>query len=126
MQTKLIKKFLLFIIIFSLISMCFLPNVLAADDENFSIDSASGILMDLSSGKILYEKNMDEKRYPASLTKVLTAIVVLENCKLDEIATVSYDSVMTLSSRICYSKFTSWGRINSRAITICSYGWFFK
>ncbi len=108
MQTKLIKKFLLFIIIFSLISMCFLPNVLAADDENFSIDSASGILMDLSSGKILYEKNMDEKRYPASLTKVLTAIVVLENCKLDEIATVSYDSVMTLSSRICYSKFTSW------------------
>ena len=51
---------------------------------------------------------MDEKRYPASLTKVLTAIVVLENCKLDEIATVSYDSVMTLSSRICYSKFTSW------------------
>ena len=68
----------------------------------------NGILMDLSSGKILYEKNMDEKRYPASLTKVLTAIVVLENCKLDDIATVSYDSVMTLSSRICYSKFTSW------------------
>ena len=64
--------------------------------------------MDLSSRKILYEKNMDEKRYPASLTKVLTAIVVLENCKLDDIATVSYDSVMTLSSRICYSKFTSW------------------
>ena len=54
--------------------------------------------MDLSSGKILYEKNMNEKRYPASLTKVLTAIVVLENCKLDDTATVSYDSVMSLSS----------------------------
>lgn len=102
MQAKLIKFFSLFIIIFSLISTCFLPNVLAADDENFSIDSPSGVLMDLSSGKILYEKNMDEKRYPASLTKILTAIVVLENCKLDEIATVSYDSVMSLSSRICY------------------------
>lgn len=108
MQTNLIKKSILCIILFSLISTLFLPSVLAADDENFTIDSAAGILMDLSSGKILYEKNMDEKRYPASLTKVLTAIVVLENCKLDDIATVSYDSVMTLSSRICYSKFTSW------------------
>ena len=102
MQAKLIKFFSLFIIIFSLISTYFLPNVLAADDENFSIDSPSGVLMDLSSGKILYKKNMDEKRYPASLTKILTAIVVLENCKLDEIATVSYDSVMSLSSRIYY------------------------
>ena len=108
MQTNLIKKSILCIILFSLISTLFLPSVLAADDENFTIDSHAGILMDLSSGKILYEKNMDEKRYPASLTKVLTAIVVLENCKLDDIATVSYDSVMTLSSRICYSKFTSW------------------
>lgn len=108
MQTNLIKKSILCIILFSLISTLFLPSVLAADDKNFTIDSPSGILMDLSSGKILYEKNMDEKRYPASLTKVLTAIVVLENCKLDDIATVSYDSVMTLSSRICYSKFTSW------------------
>lgn len=108
MQTNLIKKSILCIILFSLISTLFLPSVLATDDENFTIDSPAGILMDLSSGKILYEKNMDEKRYPASLTKVLTAIVVLENCKLDDIATVSYDSVMTLSSRICYSKFTSW------------------
>ena len=104
MQTNLIKKSILCIILFSLISTLFLPSVLAADDENFTIDSPAGILMDLSSGKILYEKNMDEKRYPASLTN----IVVLENCKLDDIATVSYDSVMTLSSRICYSKFTSW------------------
>lgn len=80
----------------------FLPNVYADDSESFSIDSPAGILMDLSSGKILYEKNMDEKRYPASLTKVLTAIVVLENCNLDDVATVSYDSVMTLSSRVCY------------------------
>lgn len=108
MQTNLIKKSILCIILFSLIGTLFLPSVLAVDDENFTIDSPAGILMDLSSGKILYEKNMDEKRYPASLTKVLTAIVVLENCKLDDIATVSYDSVMTLSSRICYSKFTSW------------------
>lgn len=102
MQTNLVKKFLFCIILFSLISTLFLPIVHADDSESFSIDSPSGILMDLSSGKILYEKNIDEKRYPASLTKVLTAIIVLENCNLDDVATVSYDSVMTLSSRICY------------------------
>ena len=66
MQTNLIKKSILCIILFSLISTLFLPSVLAADDENFTIDSPAGILMDLSSGKILYEKNMDEKRYPKS------------------------------------------------------------
>jgi len=32
--------------------------------------------------------------YPASLTKVLTAIIVLENCKLEEVVTASYDAVM--------------------------------
>lgn len=102
MQTNLVKKILFCIILFSLISTLFLPNVYADDSESFSIDSPAGILMDLSSGKILYEKSMDEKKYPASLTKVLTAIVVLENCNLDDVATVSYDSVMTLSSRVCY------------------------
>lgn len=102
MKTNLIKKFIFCIILFSLINSFFLPHVMATDSESFSIDSPSGLLMDLSSGKILYEKNMDEKKYPASLTKVLTAIIVLENCKLDDIATVSYDSVMTLSSRICH------------------------
>ena len=52
--------------------------------------------MDYNSGKLLYEKNINEKMYPASLTKVLTAIVVLENSQLDDIATVSYDSVMSI------------------------------
>ena len=40
-------------------------------------------------GQILYERNSNEKLYPASLTKVLTAIVVMENANLDAKATVS-------------------------------------
>ena len=47
---------------------------------------------------LILSRKVDEKIYPASLTKVLTAIIVLENCKLDDTATVSYDSVMSLSS----------------------------
>ena len=40
-------------------------------------------------GKIFYEKNAHEKMYPASTTKILTALVVLENCKLTDTAIVS-------------------------------------
>ncbi len=70
-----------------------------ADDESIpNISSPSAILMDLKTGKILYEKNIDEKMYPASLTKVMTAIITLENCDLNEIATVSYNAVMSIST----------------------------
>jgi D-alanyl-D-alanine carboxypeptidase len=41
--------------------------------------SPSAILVDMNTGAVLFEKNADEARYPASLTKVLTAIVALEN-----------------------------------------------
>ena len=44
-------------------------------------------------GQILYERNGDEKLYPASITKVLTAIVVMENCDLDEVAVVSQSAL---------------------------------
>ena len=40
-------------------------------------------------GKILYEKNAHVPLYPASTTKILTALVVMENCKLTDTATVS-------------------------------------
>lgn len=76
-----------------------LTSIVNADNENVpNISSPSALLMDLNSGKVLYDKNMNKKMYPASLTKVMTAIIVLENCELNDIATVSYDAVMTLSS----------------------------
>ena len=73
------------------ISIC---NFVHAENDEINIYSPSAILIDQDSGRILYEKNIHEKMYPASLTKVLTAIIVLENCNLEEICTVSYDAVM--------------------------------
>ena len=43
-----------------------------------------GILMDADTGTILYNKGMDEKRYPASITKIMTALLALENSNLDD------------------------------------------
>ena len=70
-----------------------------SDAANVKIYSEAGILMDAKTGKILYNKNAKEKKYPASTTKILTAIIVLENCKnLDEMATVDVDSINSVPS----------------------------
>ena len=98
MRTKSNKKLWICLFLLLILNMLFSPFVKADEVTTPDISSPAALLMDLSSGKVLYEKNMNEKRYPASLTKVMTAIVVLENRDLSDIATVSYDSVMSLSS----------------------------
>ena len=88
------KKIILF---FTIFIFCFgLSLNVYAENESLEVYAPSAILMDMNTGKVLYEKNIDEKMYPASITKVLTAIIVLENCSLEEIATVSYDAVMNV------------------------------
>jgi len=52
------------------------------------LDAQGAILLEQNSGKILYAKNENQRFYPASTTKILTALIVLENCELDEIVTV--------------------------------------
>ena len=95
---KLLKKFCICLLIILSFNFILIHSVNGDVADLPSINSPSAVLMDLRTGKILYEKNIDQKMYPASLTKVMTAIIVLENCNLDEIATVSYDSVMSISS----------------------------
>lgn len=95
---KSIKKFSVCFIIFMCLACFLLPKVNASNENIPNIVSPAAILMDLKTGKILYEKNIDKKMYPASLTKVMTAIIVLEKCDLNEYATVSYNSVMSIST----------------------------
>ncbi len=52
----------------------------------------------LGTGKILYEKNAKEKRFPASTTKIMTAILALEHRSLSDTATVSYNAISTVPS----------------------------
>ena len=54
-----------------------------------TIEAAAAILVGAQSGAVLYEKSAFEKRPPASLTKMVTALVVAERCEFDEVATVS-------------------------------------
>ena len=52
--------------------------------------------MDINSGAVLFEKNSHEPYYPASITKILTALIVIENCGLDETVTFSNTAVNSL------------------------------
>ncbi len=62
------------------------------------LTAEAGIVIDADTGGILFEKNMHSKQYPASTTKVLTALVVLENCDLDEEVTFSHDDVYNVDA----------------------------
>lgn len=65
-----------------------------------SIEGTSGIVIDAGSGDILYEKNAYEKRDPASITKILNALVVLETLDLDKVVTVNIGEIDPSGSNI--------------------------
>lgn len=62
------------------------------------ISAGAAILIDSSSEKIIYSKNESEKMYPASTTKILTAILTIENCNLDDVVTVPYEAISSIPS----------------------------
>ena len=64
--------------------------------EELSINAKSALLIEKNTGKIIYEKNINEKNYPASTTKILTAILTLENCNLDDVVTVSSNAISSI------------------------------
>ncbi|WP_099352626.1 D-alanyl-D-alanine carboxypeptidase family protein [Fredinandcohnia onubensis] len=65
-----------------------------------TIKSDAVILLDANTGSILYEKNSDTKLYPASLTKMATAIYAIETGNLDDIVTVSANAYETGGTRV--------------------------
>ncbi|MCD7744062.1 MAG: D-alanyl-D-alanine carboxypeptidase [Lachnospiraceae bacterium] len=56
------------------------------------IESASAIVMDMDTGTILYSKQATEKQYPASITKIMTTLLLIENCDLDD--TITFTEVV--------------------------------
>jgi D-alanyl-D-alanine carboxypeptidase len=60
------------------------------------ISAEGAILMEANTGTILYAKNIDEKLYPASTTKILTSLVAIENASLDEMVTFSNEAVFSI------------------------------
>ena len=101
---KITKKILIFLMILLTISsiLWIYPVKVSANTStnvpapNFTLASEGAILIDSATGKILYGKNENKKLYPASTTKILTAIIAIENCKPSDKITASYNAVMSL------------------------------
>lgn len=86
------KKFLLIILIF-------IPSIALAKAPP-AISGKNAIAIETSSGRIIYEKNSFDTANIASTTKIMTAIVAIENNSLDEIVTVSKNAVNTPGSSV--------------------------
>lgn len=93
------KKILLIIMSFFVINL----NVLA--EEDFAPNGKSAILVDNLSGKVLYEKNADEKLAPASMTKLASMLMVMEaidngNLKFEDKVTISEEAANMGGSQV--------------------------
>lgn len=76
-------------------------NIEPITEENedlLNIYSEAAILIEAKTGKILYDKDIYSRKYPASTTKILTAIIAIEECDLEEKATASYNAVHSVKS----------------------------
>jgi len=63
------------------------------------IGAESAILMEANTGTILYSKNIHEHLYPASVTKILTALIAMEECDMDEMVTFSNRAIESIDWR---------------------------
>ncbi|MHB8155939.1 MAG: D-alanyl-D-alanine carboxypeptidase family protein [Desulfocucumaceae bacterium] len=73
------------------------PQKLWAQPE---VASEAAILMDMNNGQVLYQKNSDIRMFPASTTKILTALVVIKNGNFGDRVTVSRQAVMAGGSSV--------------------------
>ncbi len=95
-----VKKFVVMVLIFAFLfsSTLFEVDVLKAEEGSINpdidISSKSAILIEASSGMVIYEKNADEQLRPASVTKIMTLLIIFEeidkgNLALDDIVTIT-------------------------------------
>ncbi|NMA03763.1 MAG: D-alanyl-D-alanine carboxypeptidase [Clostridiales bacterium] len=89
-------RYLSTMIIVALI-VIFIPSIVLAQDA-LAIEAPNGILIDYETGKVLFDKNAHKRSYPASTTKIMTAVLVLENADLNDRVTIDYDLYVDGSS----------------------------
>ena len=77
-----------------LVTIFLILNILYPRNLAVEISSPSAVVICNESGRILYNKNAKEKRKMASLTKMMTAILLVENCEMNE--------QITIDKRACY------------------------
>ena len=70
-----------------------LTSVPTKAEETLQLASQAAVLIDADTGVVLYEKNMNEQLYPASITKLMTALLAMEALEPEQVLTVSQTAV---------------------------------
>ena len=95
-RRRVLLPFLRIIVLSSLFTFSFsLFTVVSADE----IRSKAAVVMDALTGRVLYAKNPDLRLLPASTTKLMTALVVLERANLNDVVTMSSKAAATAPTR---------------------------
>lgn len=94
-----IKKYFNFVLVLILLVFLF-PFQHATAEQNMELFSESAILMDTETGDVLYAKDSDRVMYPASITKIVTAIIAIEEGNLEDVVTVSENARYQDGSRV--------------------------
>ena len=91
------KKILFtFLFIIMISSISFAVESTRNQSTMIDVSCPHAILIDMDTGRVLYQKSAYEATYPASTTKILTAILTLENCNLDDMVTASRTAVTSV------------------------------
>lgn len=90
------KRYIFFYVVIFVVLLSKLTSVKAVEEPE--INSGSAILIEQSTSKTLYSKDSDMQLEPASVTKILTAILAIENCSLNDVVTVPAEAVSNIPS----------------------------
>ena len=101
MKRKMLIFFIVFILLVSFTIPVFADN---SEVEELELNARIALIYDRASGRVLYEKNGDKQTPMASTTKIMTAIVVLENTNLKDIVTIDSKSASIGGSRLGLKK----------------------
>ncbi|WP_261134163.1 D-alanyl-D-alanine carboxypeptidase family protein [Bacillus sp. Marseille-Q3570] len=75
-------------------------NIHAENDEPTDLLSETSILIDTKTGEVLAEENPDKRMYPASITKIVTAIMAIESGKMDDVVTISENAASAPGTQV--------------------------
>ncbi|WP_413379638.1 D-alanyl-D-alanine carboxypeptidase family protein [Alkalihalobacillus sp. 1P02AB] len=98
MFTRIMKQ-LMIVACFS-IFFIFGDDVKAESRKSFQLNSEVALLIDQTSGDLVYEQFSTQKMYPASITKIITGIIAIEQGNLDDIVTISKEATEVIGTRV--------------------------
>lgn len=107
MKNKILACAISIVLLFSLLTVYAQPEGIDSNAEQLNTETSKEVitamsphvlLVDMKTGMVLYSKNASEKVYPSTLTNIMTALLVLENCNLEELVTASESALSNVPS----------------------------